>query len=151
MVNLGAIGIVYDSFIAKVAAICVVGLADVSCRMAWLRTLLALVALIGAVAHGPAMADAPKPVASSQMTNASDCHSEVASADADAAKPGKPKPADCCPDGCNGDCTMVAALLSGLPVRHAVVYLRAARDLPVTAALVSSRTFAAERPPKTLA
>lgn len=115
-----------------------------------LLALLALLALVGGGLHSASMANVGRSAALAKpeinQSAAMDCHGE-------AAKPAPAnsvpvKAADCCPTGCDGNCTMIGALLSSPPIRRVVAFLRAALDAPVKAAVASGGVFALERPPK---
>lgn len=94
------------------------------------------------------MAQAEQQVAMSQVgvgkAAGSDCHEEPAKAE-------RQKAADCCPTGCDGNCTMIGAFFAAAPMRNAIAFLRAALDAPVRAMPVTRSNLAVERPPKSLA
>jgi hypothetical protein len=105
--------------------------------MAYWRTLLALVALLAATMHAPAMATQQAPAAVAASSHCVD----------DAGEPSKPAKPDCCPEGCKGKCTTLGAFFAQ-PLQYAASFLRAALEAPVKAQPPKSLARAAERPPK---
>jgi hypothetical protein len=107
--------------------------------------LMALLALLFAGLHPAAMAGPALPVV--EATFAEPCHE---AATPKPVKADRPANADCCPDGCDGQCTPAAAFFAA-PAAKLLAFLRAVVDAPALARAPNADIRTAERPPRPLA
>jgi len=150
-------GLCHAPAMARCRGLCEWSACAIGDSMHMLRNLLAvfaLVALLGAGLHESALAHAPATSHGQAKTqiaaqaDAAPCHESTAGESA------SPKPAshnsekaDCCPNGCDGHCTMVGAFFAA-PDSHASAFYRAVLRASPKARPVSAMAAASERPPK---
>lgn len=111
-----------------------------------LTTLIAFLALVLGGAHAGAMASAlpahPAVAEAETVSAEPPCHGmEAAVAEADSDSP------DCCPDGCDGGCAMLAALPSP-PLYAPPVGVHGERPWPGAARAPDSHADGLKRPPR---
>jgi hypothetical protein len=118
-----------------------------------LTTMMALLALVLGTTHASAMASAADTAPAVAVADAAKadmpCHGAMADAAAEKAGGGENSSSrpDCCPDGCNGGCAMLAALPA--PAADALpVGVHGERHGPGSAPAPDSRGDGLKRPPR---